>query len=305
VYTELDHLYKTKFLSLYNADSLNILLKEDIREKILETKDKIIQNIKNEVSGNQPTTLIVAGGMIVGNAIMGQVAKQIKKKTFQAVISRIIGKGAMKLGSKAIPIVGEVLVVYELATLNAIYDEIGNEIKAEFHNNEQLIINNISETLADIDNISSKYQVSVADITLDYIEKSKVPYTFLKDNNELNNKLIDSENYIFLEVLESFFSVPENYYQYVLKKYMDLPEKDKHEFAQMIAKMNDIFMLDNMIIVENELKLKIPVNIYLEAAEFFDMFEGKDDLVRFYSFIPEMSNTVVNVKYLKKMYYPY
>ena len=303
VYNELDYGYKDKFLSLYNSNTLNVLLKEDIKEKILQTKEKILKNIQDEVSGSQPTTLIVAGGMIISGAIMRTVANQIKKKTIDTAIRRIVGKGTMKVGSKWIPIIGEVMIFYEIATLNQVYEDIGDDIKEEFHNNEDIIINNIADTLADIDNISSKYQASISMITADYILKAKVPYTFLF--GDLKEEVQKSKNYIFLEILESFYQVPEEFYSYIVAKYMSLPDDQKHQFAEYVANLDDKFALENVMVIENELKLKISLENYGDAVEFFDRFEDKEEVYRFFSFMPSVQKSTINLSKVKSFYYPY
>jgi acyl carrier protein len=305
VYDRLDKGFRDKFLNLYNANSLDVLLTNDIKDKILVSKENIMSNVRHNVEGNQPTTLMVAGGMIIGGVIMESVSKQIQKKTIQAVIQRIIGKGTLKLGSKLIPLVGEVLAVYELGTLNEIYEVIGDEIKKEFHKNEMIIIDNISGTLSDIDNISVKYQISIENITEDYISKAKVPYTYLHDKASLKEKLLQSDNYVFLEIIENFYRVPAELYVYVIKKYFNLKVDQKHKFVQYIAKMDDIYAIENVMLVEKKLGLKIPFNEFDKAIEFYDSFEDLNDIIKFYTFLPKLDTYIVNISNLESYYYDY
>jgi len=303
VFSELDYGFQQKFLNLYNSDSLQMLLKEDIKEKIIQTKNNIIKNIRDNVMDGQWTMTGVAAMMIASNRIMEIVKKPVGDRVLSTLGKRF-GSGILKkVGGRLVPYAGLALLGHELYTVNELYESIGNDIKEEFHNNEDIIINNIADTLADIDNISSKYQASISTITADYILKAKVPYSFLSEN--LKEAVLKSENYIFLEILERFYQVPEEFYSYIVAKYMSLPDDQKHQFAEYVANLDDKFALENVMVIENELKLKISLENYSDAVEFFDRFEDKEDIYKFFAFMPSVQKSTINLSKVKNFYYPY
>ncbi len=305
IYSELDHQFRQKFLDIYNANTLNILLKEDIKEKLLKTKEEILNNVKSNVTNGQLTMPAVATGMIISGAIMKQATQAMQKRAVQSVIERVLTKSVVKAGSKAVPFVGWALLGYEAFTVNNLYDDIGTDIKEEYRNNEEIIIDNISNTLSDIDNITMQYQMTVQDIAADFINRAKVPYAFTGDDNKLRSDILQSNNYIYLEILETFYKIPKEYYPYLVEKYLSLPDEKKHKFSQYIQSLNDVYIFENIKYIEAETNFNVLIDEFPLAVDFFDRFENRIDIYNFYTFSQKVLNKNVSMKQLLSLYQPY
>jgi len=71
--------FKNKFLNIYNSNTLKIMLNKDIKQKISQAKQIILDKLKDNVSGNQLTALNMIIGAIVIQIVIS-ISKRIAKK---------------------------------------------------------------------------------------------------------------------------------------------------------------------------------------------------------------------------------
>jgi len=295
---ETDEDFKNKFLNIYNSDTLNIMLNEDIKDKISQAKQKIIDKLKDNVSGNQLTAL----NMIIG-AIVIQIVISISRK-----IAKKIGFSiAKRMASRAfavVPIIGWIVVggmtAYDLANVNAIYDDIGEEIKKEFHQNETLILSKISNELTDINNISNIYKQDISDITYDFIKKAKSIYVSTKNNVELKNKILNSDNYTYLQFSETFYQVPIEYYNYLANKFLSLSLREMEYFDTNISQLNDIYIFDNIKYFEIKYKVSIKIDNFFTLTKLFNEFNTQNEIDNYFKFTQKLFtiNNLTNKQFL-------
>lgn len=288
IYQELDNDFKNKFLVLYSADSLKIMLKNDINDKVSVSKNKILKKLEENVANGQVTL----GQMAVGAIVVGTMAKAIAK--------RIAAKAAARLALKWVPFLGWGLLAYDLVSVNSLYNTIGKEIKTEFHQNETLILSKISNELADINNISSTYKQDIADITFDFIKKAKPIYLSTQNDLELRNKILISDNYTYLQFSETFYQIPIEYYNYLANKFLSLSLKEMEYFHTNISQLNDIYIFDNIKYFENKYKFNIKIDNFFKLTKLFNEFNTQNEIDAYFRFTQKLFtiNNLTNKKFL-------
>lgn len=290
--------FKNKFLDIYNSNTLKIMLNEDIKEKISQAEQKILDKLKDNVSGNQLT----AADMIIG-AIVIHIVREISKIIAKKIGFRIANRMASRAFA-AVPLIGwiavSVMTAYDLANVNAIYDDIGKEIKTEFHQNETLILSKISNEFADLNNISSNYKQDIADITFDFIKKAKPIYLSTDNNLELRNKILNSDNYTYIKFSETFYQIPIEYYNYLANKFLSLSLREMEYFHTNISQLNDIYIFDNIKYFENKYKVNIGIDNFFKLTKLFNYFNTQNEIDTYFMFTQKLFtiNNLTNNKFL-------
>jgi len=290
--------FRNKFLDIYNSNTLKIMLNEDIKQKISQAKQKILDKLKDNVSGNQLTALNMIIGAIVIQIVIS-ISKRIAKKIGFSIAKRMASRAFA-----VVPIIGWIAVgamtAYDLTNVNAIYDDIGKEIKTEFHQNETLILSKISNELADINNISSNYKQDITDITFDFIKKAKPIYLSTDNNLELRNKILNSDNYTYIKFSETFYQIPTEYYNYLANKFLALSLREMEYFHTNISQLNDIYIFDNIKYFENEYKVNIRIDNFFKLTKLFNEFNTQNEIDTYFMFTQKLFtiNNLTNKKFL-------
>jgi hypothetical protein len=273
---ELDSDFKNKFLNIYSSDSFKIMLKDDINDKISLSKNKILKRLEENVANGQVTI----GEMAVGAIAIGAIARFIAKK--------ILIKATVRGLAKWVPFLGWGLAAYDLATVNKLYDTIGDEIKTEFHKNETLILSTISNELTDINNISSNYKQDITDITFNFIKKAKSIYLSTENNLALRKKILNSDNYTYLQFSETFYQIPIEYYDYLANKFLSLSLREMEYFHTNISQLNDIYIFDNIKYFENKYQLTIGIDNYFKLTKLFNEFNTQNEIDTYFIFTQKL-----------------
>ena len=294
--------YKEKFLDIYNSETLKAVLRNDINENIKATEKKILDKVKQDVVDEQITVV----DMVVG-AVVLQVISNIGK----LIVERIGIQVGLRLGSRVvglIPYIGWVIVgvmtIYDAATVNDLYDDMGKEIKIAFHQNENMILNETANILSDIDNISLSYKANLLDISTDYIIKTKVMHEVFSSDINKEKKILKLNNYLYVKTLDAVYKVPENYQKYIITKLLHLNDQSKELFLLKLNKLDDIYTLYNIMSLNNKFDIDYSVDDFFAAADFFDTFYNKEDAKTFFNFA-NISTSNLSLKNLQNLREPY
>jgi hypothetical protein len=282
--------FKSKYLQIYSSDNLKNLLKEDIKNKISSSKDNILKKLEKNIANEQLTL----GQIVIGTLAISFISKTIAK--------RIVLKATTRGLLKWIPLVGWGLAAYDLATVDTLYDSIATEIKEEFHINESLLINRIASELSNINNISNYYKQNISNISFNFIQKSKPIYLATKNNLFLRNKILNSDNYTYIQFSEAFYYIPLNYYNYLADKFLNLSLKNMDSFTQELSHLNDVFIFDNIEYFEKKYSINIQSD-FITIAKYFNNLT-KNEIDNNLSFIQKITkNKSITTKEFMILYF--